>query len=149
MRRFLLDTSVVSAFGPGKPSTAAALTDWIRLNADRLYISSVTVMEIESGIRQFARRGSARRLADLTAWLASVMVDFRDRVLPFDDETAMIAGRLEALALAKGRHPGLSDIIIAATGERRGMTVLTQNLRHFLPLEVPCLNPFQGLPSEL
>jgi predicted nucleic acid-binding protein len=105
-------------------------------------------MEIESGIRQFARRGSARRLADLTTWLATVMVDFRDRVLPFEEETALIAGRLEALALAKGKHPGLSDIIIAATGKKHGMAVLTQNLRHFLPLEVPCLNPFHGLPSE-
>ena len=104
-------------------------------------------MEIESGIRQFARMGSTRRLADLTAWLTTVMVDFRDRILPFEEKVAMTAGRLEALAIAKGRHPGLSDIIIGATGELHSMTVLTQNLRHFEPLEIACMNPFRELPA--
>lgn len=142
----MVDTSVVSAFGPGKAPADPLIADWIRTNADQLFISAVTVMEIESGIRQFARTGSTRRLADLTAWLGTVMVDFRDRVLPFEERAAMVAGRLEALALAKGRHPGLSDIVIAATGELHRMTVLTQNLRHFEPLEIACLNPFQQLP---
>jgi toxin FitB len=123
------------------------IADWFRSSASQLFISAITVMEIESGIRQFARTGSTRRLADLTAWLAAVMVDFRDRVLPFEEKSAMAAGRLEALALAKGRHPGLSDIAIAATAEVHGMTILTQNLRHFEPLEVACLNPFRELPS--
>lgn len=149
MRQFLLDTSVVSAFGPGKPPTGPSITAWFRTNADQLFISAVTVMEVESGIRQFARTGSTRRLADLTAWLATVMVDFQDRVLPFEEKAAMTAGRLEAVALAKGGHPGLSDIVIAAIGEVRGMTILTQNLRHFEPLEVACLNPFRELPSGL
>jgi predicted nucleic acid-binding protein len=142
----LLDTSVVSAFGPGKAPVHPLIADWISVNADRLFISAMTVMEIESGIRQFARTGSTRRLANLTAWLGTLMVDFRDRVLPFEESAAMVAGRLEALALSKGRHPGLSDIIIAAIGEVRGMTILTGNLRHFEPLEVACLNPFQQLP---
>lgn len=142
----MLDTSVVSAFGPGKAPANPLIAGWIRTNADQLFISAVTVMEIESGIRQFARTGSTRRLADLTAWLDTVMVDFRDRVVPFEERAAMVAGRLEALALAKGRHPGFSDIVIAATGNLHGMTILTQNLRHFEPLEIACLNPFQRLP---
>lgn len=146
MRRFLLDTSVVSAFGPGKALVNPTIAGWIRSNVDRLFISAVTVMEIESGIRQFARTGSTRRLVDLTNWLASVMTDFRDRIRPFEERVAMTAGRLEALALAKGRHPGLADIVIAATSETHGMTVLTRNLRHFEPLEVACLDPFRELP---
>jgi toxin FitB len=146
LRQFLLDTSVVSAFGPGKASPDPLIVDWIRTNRDQLFLCAVTVMEIESGIMQFAKIGSTRRLADLTAWLATLMVDFRDRVLPFEERAAMVAGRLEALALAKGRHPGLSDIIIAAIGEVHGMMILTENLRHFEPLEVACLNPFRQLP---
>lgn len=142
----MVDTSVVSAFGPGKPPSSPLVAGWFKTNADHLFISVVTVMEIESGIRQYARTGSTRRLADLTAWLAAVMVDFQDRVLPFEERAAMAAGRMEASALAKGRHPGIVDIIIAATGELHSMTVLTQNLRHFEPLEVACLNPFRKLP---
>ena len=146
MRRFLLDTTIVSAFGPGKPVLSPSVADWFVQQADRLFISAITLMEIESGIRQYARRGSTRRLADLTSWLATVMVDFRDRVLPFEEQAAMRAGRLEAMALAKGQRPGLADVIIAATGELHGLTILTQNLRHFRPLEVPSVNPFAGLP---
>jgi predicted nucleic acid-binding protein len=123
------------------------IADWFRSSANQLFISVITVMEIESGIRQFARSGSTRRLADLTTWLGTVMEDFRDRVLPFEEKAAMAAGRLEALALRKGRHPGLSDIVIAATAEVHSMTILTQNLRHFEPLEVACLNPFRELPA--
>ena len=105
-------------------------------------------MEIESGIRQFARRGSTRRLADLSSWLASLLVDFNDRILPFEEQAAMSAGRLEALALEKGRHPGLADVIIAAIGERHRLTILTRNVRHFQPLGVPCLDPFKELPLD-
>jgi predicted nucleic acid-binding protein len=103
-------------------------------------------MEIESGIRQYARTGSARRVEDLSKWLAALMIDFKDRLLPFDEEAAMVAGRLEASVLAKGRHPGFADIVIAAIGEVNGLTVLTKNLRHFRPLGVPSMNPFRELP---
>ena len=106
----------------------------------------MTVMEVESGIRQFAETGSTRRLAELSAWLGTLSVDFKERLVPFTEDVAMIAGRLEAAALAKGRYPGLADIIIAATGEAHHMTVLTQNLRHFRPIGVPALNPFRELP---
>jgi toxin FitB len=58
----------------------------------------------------------------------------------------MDAGRLEAMTIAKGHNPGLADILIAATGIAHQLTVLTRNLRHFEPLDVPCLDPFKGLP---
>ena len=147
MIRFLLDTTIVSAFAPGKPIVEAAVAQWFQTCAHQLSISAVTVMEIESGIRQYARRGSPQRVANLSAWLAEVMVDFRDRVLPFNEQVALKAGRLEALALGRGHSPGLADIIIAAIGEFHNLTVLTQNLRHFQPLGIPSLNPFLERPE--
>jgi predicted nucleic acid-binding protein len=111
-----------------------------------LFVSVVTVMEIESGIRQYARRGSPRRVDELSRWRAALMTDFKDKLLTFDEEAAMVAGRLEASAVAKGRHPVLADIVIAAIGEVNGLTILTQNLRHFRPLDVPSINPFAHLP---
>ena len=45
-------------------------------------------------------------------------------------------------AIAIGRHPGLADIIIAATARVHGLTVLTRNLKHFIPLGIDCLDPF-------
>jgi hypothetical protein len=40
-------------------------------------------------------------------------------------------------------------LAIAATAQLRGWTVLTRNLRHFSPLEVPALDPFAALPPIL
>src|SRR5882757_7555943 len=101
----------------------------------------MTVMEIKSGIEQLVRAGSTRRQAELSAWLAALVAQFEDRVLSFDREAAMIAGRIEAGALAIGRHPGLADIVIAAIAARHGLIVLTQNLRHFAPLGVGAIDP--------
>lgn len=54
-----------------------------------------------------------------------------------DAVVARIAGALEDEAESKGRSPGLSDIIIAATARAYGLTVVTENIRHFEPLDVP------------
>ena len=50
-------------------------------------------------------------------------------------------------ARGQGQAPGFADIIIAATASRHQLTILTRNMRHFEPLGVPALNPFEGLPS--
>ncbi len=38
------------------------------------------------------------------------------------------------------------DLIVAATAQRHGLTILSRNLKHFAPLRVPVLNPFAALP---
>jgi len=103
-------------------------------------------MEIESGI-ELRRAGSTGRQRQLSKWLLGLVEQFNDRILSFDREAAMIAGRMEAEALAIGRHPGLADIMIAAIPVRHGLIVLTQNIRHFQPLGVRAVNPFSQLPS--
>ena len=43
--------------------------------------------------------------------------------------------------------PGFADIIIAATAQRHGLTILSRNLKHFVPLGVAVVDPFLALPS--
>ena len=43
---------------------------------------------------------------------------------------------------AVGRHPGLADVLIAATARVIGADVLTRNVRHFAPLGVVAVDPF-------
>jgi hypothetical protein len=40
---------------------------------------------------------------------------------------------------ANGQVPGFADVIIAATAQKRGLTVLSRDVRHFVPLGVPVL----------
>jgi toxin FitB len=56
-------------------------------------------------------------------------------------------GALVDRAQSLGWAPGLADVVIAATAQFRGFTILTRNARHFEPLGVPFLDPFVRLPS--
>lgn len=144
---YLLDTSVASVLAPGRQAQATeAGIAWLKTRELALHLSAMTVMEIRSGIERLIRAGATRRKAELSEWLDGLVKQFADRMLVFDHEVAMIAGRIEGEAVATGRHPGLADIIIAATASRHGLTVLTQNVRHFQPLGVPIINPFQEAP---
>jgi toxin FitB len=111
-----------------------------------LFLSTVTVAEIEDGIAKLRRERATRRGEDLAAWLETVLHLYGDRVLPFDIPTARIAGALSDRARGQGQALGLADIIIAATARQHGLTILSRNVRHFVPLGVSVLDPFDNLP---
>jgi predicted nucleic acid-binding protein len=68
----LLDTNVVSMLAPSRGEATPDFLGWLeRMDADgRLFLSVVTVHEIEKGIALLAQRGAAAKAASLTAWLA-------------------------------------------------------------------------------
>ena len=107
-----------------------------------MYISVVTVAEIERGIaQQVARNPNFAR--DLAAWLERALAGFADRLLGVDVPTARRWGRLSA----RLGHNG-ADLLIAATALEHGLTVVTRNVRHFEPSGVPVLNPFLEAENE-
>ncbi|WP_456714706.1 PIN domain-containing protein [Bradyrhizobium sp. USDA 4353] len=142
---YLVDTNVISAAAPGRPFPAA-LVDWMDAQSASLFISVVTVAEIEDGIAKLRREGATRKSADIAAWLETVVHLYADRILPFDIEAARIAGALTDRARGLGHAPGFADIIIAATARRHQLTILSRNLRHFEPLGVAVQDPFAALP---
>jgi toxin FitB len=142
---YLVDTNVISA---GAPSRLAPLefVGWMDDHSALLFLSAVTVAEIEDGITKLRREGATRKSKDLEGWLETVLHIYGDRVLAFDTPTARIAGGVSDLARGQGQAPGLADIIIVATARYHGLTILSRNLRHLAPLGVPVLNPFDSLP---
>lgn len=132
---WLLDTDVLSALR--RPDRAAPVAAWIRAQdpAD-LYLSAVTLGEIERGIRLQQPRNPAFA-ADLRAWIDRTGLLFADRILPFDAAAARVWGRLSADL----GHPG-ADLMIAATALVQGATVVTGNAGDFARTGVPILNPF-------
>jgi predicted nucleic acid-binding protein len=112
-----------------------------------LYLSAVTVAEIEDGIAKARRERANRKAADLTAWFETILHLYGNRILAFDIAVARMAGALSDLARRKGMAPGFADIVIGATARCHGLTILTQNTRHFEPLGLPTVNPFERLPS--
>jgi predicted nucleic acid-binding protein len=143
---YLVDTDVISAGAPSRLAPAELIA-WMDTNSRALFLSAVTVAEIEDGIAKLRREGASRKGAPLAAWLEAVLHLYESRVLPFDTPTARIAGTLSDRARGQGQAPGLADIISAATAQQHGLTILSRNARHFVPLGVPVINPFAALPA--
>lgn len=132
---YLIDTNVLSAVR--RPERAPQVAQWLRDKPDgALFLSAITVGEIERGIRlQASRNPDFAR--DLRLWLDRTMLVFADRILEFGAEDARIWGRLSA----EVGHTG-ADLMIAATGLRHGATIVTRNTQDFAPTGVALENPF-------
>jgi predicted nucleic acid-binding protein len=145
---YLVDTDVISAGVPSKAVAAPDLAKWMDQQSTQLYVSTITVAEIEDGIAKSRRERARRKASDLAEWLETLLHLYGDRVLPFDLAAARVAGALSDVARSRGSAPGFADIAIAATACCRGLTLLTRNTRHFAPLGLPTVNPFERLPSK-
>ncbi|MGH3492597.1 MAG: type II toxin-antitoxin system VapC family toxin [Sciscionella sp.] len=136
--KYLLDTNVVSALrvrGRNRPVEAWAA--FIPL-ADQ-FVAATTVAEIERGVIA-KERSDAEQGRILRRWFDDhVLPTFADRVLPFD----LLAARILA-AYRVPEHAPFDDALTAAVGQSAQMTVVTRNTKHFEPLGVPCLNPWEA-----
>lgn len=126
--KYLLDTNVVSELrkvGDGKAD--ANLTTWIaRQDARDLFVSAITILELERGILSIQRR-DATQGARLRDWMDSrVRPEFAERVLPIDDA---VATRCAHLHIPDRRNE--ADALTAATALVHGLTVATRNVQDF------------------
>ena len=138
---FLLDTNVVSELrkvGDGKADPLVVV--WMSgVDAAALYLSAVTLMELELGILRIERRDPAQG-GRLRAWMDNrVLPEFGERTLPID---AAVALRCAALHVPDPRSE--RDAFIAATALVHGMTVVTRNVTDFEATGVALLNPWQA-----
>lgn len=145
---YLVDTNVLSAAAPTKSVPAADLIIWMDRNSANLYLSVITIAEIQDGIAKSRREGALRKAERLSEWLETLLHLYGARALPIDLVIAQHIGRLADRARGLGHTPGLADLAIAATAQHYGWTVLTRNLRHFEPLGVAAHNPFEALPFD-
>ena len=138
---FLLDTNVLSELRKAGDGRADAnVIAWLSsVDAATLYLSAMTLMEIELGILQVGRRDETQG-ARLRAWMThQVLPEFLDRTLPVD---AAVALRCASLHVPDPRAE--RDALIAATALVHGMTVMTRNVADFEATGVPLLNPWDA-----
>jgi len=138
---FVLDTNVVSELRKARQGRADAhVLAWAEgTDAEALYISAITVLELELGVLQVERR-DARQGAALRTWLdEQVLVEFKDRILAVD---TAVARRCAGLHVPDPRSE--RDALIAATALTHGMTVVTRNTSDFAATGVNMLNPWDA-----
>lgn len=146
--RYLIDTDVISAGAPSKARVIPALLDWMDSNSERLYVSVITVAEIEDGIAKSKREGATRKAALLAEWLDTLVHLYSARILAFDLPVARIAGRLSDKARGAGHNPGFADVAIGAIATHHELTVLTRNVDDYAALEVSAHDPMVEIPSS-
>ena len=141
----LLDTNVVSELRKaGTRRIDAKVGRWAAAaDAGGFFISVITLMELETGVRLTERR-DGKQGAVLRAWLDDkVQPGFAGRMLPVDEAVAL---RCAALHVPDPRPE--RDALIAATALVHGMTLVTRNLADFEPMGVPLFNPWAAEPAR-
>lgn len=102
-----------------------------------MYLSVITVMELETGILLLQRKDAAQG-AVLAEWFEKqVLPSFAGRILPVN---LAVARRCAALHAPDPRS--YRDALIAATALEAGLTVATRNVADFEPTGVSVLNPW-------
>lgn len=135
---FLLDTNVVSELRQGKPSRNEHVLAWARgQDAAMLYLSSITVFELELGVRIMERKDVAQGQR-LRAWCAQVFEAFAERILPFAAATATVCAPLHV----PNKRP-YRDSMIAATALEHGFTLVSRNVADFQIPGIKLLNPWK------
>jgi predicted nucleic acid-binding protein len=135
----LLDTNVVSELRKiGSRRIDTAVASWAKsAGAGGFFISVVTLMELETGVRLVERR-DAKQGATLRSWLDDkVLPGFAGRILPVDEAVAL---RCAALHVPDPRPE--RDALIAATALVHAMTLVTRNVADFEPMGAPLFNPW-------
>ena len=138
---FILDTNVVSELRKvrlGKANNHVAR--WAdSVNAVDLYLSVITVQELEFGVLLAERRDPAQGTVFRTWMDNHVLPAFDGRILPIDTVVALRSAKLHV----PDPRP-VRDALIAAMALVHGMTVVTRNVADFKPTGAKTINPWIG-----
>ena len=136
---FLIDTNVISEARKRTKANRGVRAFFHRVSSEGIpiYISVITVGELRRGVELILHRGDRRQAKQLETWLETLLIEYQDSILDFDQDVAQLWGRLRVPhpenALAKQ---------IAATALIYDLTVVTRNQADFHHTGVRILNPF-------
>jgi predicted nucleic acid-binding protein len=139
---YLLDTNIVSE--TRRPSRHVGLMQWIAsLMPSQLFVPSIAFLEMQRGA-EITRKQDPQRAVEIERWID--MVASTSQIVDFD-----LAACREYSRLLR-RKPDLvsEDAMIAAIAKVRGYTVVTRNVKDFLPFGVPIFDPVknQSFPAK-
>ena len=137
---FILDTNVIYELRKAKSGNANPdVIAWAgSIPVNQLFISVITVLELETGILQVERRDPAQGTI-LRVWMdEQVLPVFAERILAVDTVIALRCAKLHVPNRCAER-----DALIAATALVHGMKVVTRNVADFEATGVIIVNPWQ------
>jgi predicted nucleic acid-binding protein len=135
---YLLDTNVISEIRKGPRCDPGVVSWFAGVSTGELFLSALTIGEIRKGIENI-RRHDQRTAEVLDAWLADLVAQFSDRILPVDESIAERWGRFNV----PDPLPVI-DSLLAATASVHGLDLITRNVKDVARTGVTCLNPFSA-----
>jgi predicted nucleic acid-binding protein len=134
---FLADTNLL--FEPRQARPDPHVLAWLSAHESELFISAITIAEIQSGISLL---DDGRKKRALQQWLDDLRLNFRAAVLAFDDSVAIRWGQMNAELIRQGRRIPIGDSLLAATALHHHLTVATRNEKDFIAAGVKTINPW-------
>jgi toxin FitB len=132
---YLLDTNVVSELR--KPKPHGGVLAWLQsLDDSQLYVSAVTLGEIQAGI-EMTREQDPDKARHIEGWLNQLADSYH--ILPMNAD----AFRAWARLMHRKSDTLYEDAMIAATALSHGLTVATRNVTDFQALGMRVINPFE------
>jgi len=122
--KHLLDTNVcIALINEKSPFIGTRFLKELAAGA-QLFVSSVVALELWYGVaKSIHKEANAQRVETFFAGHIAI--------LPFEEEDAMIAGRIRAATEAVGKPVGAYDLLIASQALRHEMILVTANTREF------------------
>ena len=137
---YLLDTCVLSEFTRRQPDEK--VIRWVeRMDEERLYLSVITIGEIQRGVERLPESG---RKTELLVWLNTALSErFAGRILPLETATMLLWGSLTARLERIGKPLPVMDGLIAATALQHSLVLATRNVTDFSFTGAQVINPWE------
>jgi len=134
----ILDTNVISAMmqDPPEPQVVAWLDSQARSS---LWTTSVTVLEIESGLRIMP---AGKRQVVLSRVYERILNGIEHRIAVFDEMSAREAAQVMASRRKRGSPVEIRDTMIAGIVLSRHASLATRNVLHFADIAASVINPW-------
>lgn len=140
MKKYLLDTNIISEII--KPAPEPAVLAWLEAQQENtLFLSAVTLGELAKGVTAL---GDSKKKDRLLHWLKTeVMHRFQGRILPFDEQAAILWGEWNGKGQPGGKSFPILDSQIAAIAGRFECILVTRNTKDIDELPVKSFNPWK------
>ena len=136
--KYVADTNVISELM--KPKPAEAVIDWFCDHEGAIYLTSISVTELYSGVLHLPEGARRSRLVDA---ISAIVMDCSGKTLGFDGFSAFLCAQFESASLRQGKTMMREDAMVAALCQRNDCVLATRNTEDFDHPGIDVVNPFE------